>query len=526
MSLSSTVARITASPRARALLTTGLLTGLLVMELVLASDAEARVGGGSSWSSGRSSGRSYSGGGSSYSSSHSSGGGGEGELLMLLIHLLIRYPTVGIPLVLVVGLFFLFNRNNRSARRWSNGDAGALPPPRPADRSRVSLRDLARVDSGFSEPVFLDFIQLIHRRATEVAAGGGEREALTPFVAPGAWDQLQTLHRGVSQVEQVILGSVEVASLDLKGPRQRLRVLLKSNRLWTREGKQQRVYMEELWTFQRSAGAVSLPPEDTLRLGCPSCGAAVETDPMGACTHCGTPITKGQLQWQLAETSLTRDGQPRIVRPPEVGRSDGGDEPSVFEPTVKSNQLAVELRGLLGRHPDFKPKAFQQHVTDVYMALQSAWSSGAWGAARPHVTDALYQTLRFWMDGYAAAGMRNQLDEVQLSKMEIVRVEMDAWYEAITLRIWGSMRDYVVDRDGKVIGGNAQVSRRFSEYWTFIRAQGTGSASHDGGTCPSCGAPLDRVSQTGVCGYCDTKLSSGRFDWVLSRIDQPDVYRG
>jgi len=44
--------------------------------------------------------------------------------------------------------------------------------------------------------------------------------------------------------------------------------------------------------------------------------------------------------------------------------------------------------------------------------------------------------------------------------------------------------------------------------------------------CGSCGAPLDQVNQAGVCGYCDSKITTGRFDWVLARIDQPEAYRG
>ena len=28
--------------------------------------------------------------------------------------------------------------------------------------------------------------------------------------------------------------------------------------------------------------------------------------------------------------------------------------------------------------------------------------------------------------------------------------------------------------------------------------------------------PLDRISQAGICGYCDSKITSGRFDWVLA----------
>jgi hypothetical protein len=30
----------------------------------------------------------------------------------------------------------------------------------------------------------------------------------------------------------------------------------------------------------------------------------------------------------------------------------------------------------------------------------------------------------------------------------------------------------------------------------------------------------------GVCEYCQGKVTSGEFDWVLSRIEQDEAYRG
>ncbi len=95
------------------------------------------------------------------------------------------------------------------------------------------------------------------------------------------------------------------------------------------------------------------------------------------------------------------------------------------------------------------------------------------------------------------------------------------------MRIWGSMIDATVEvGSGKLVGGNDKKARRFSEYWTFLRASGTGAASKDAHSCPSCGAALDRISQAGVCGYCDTVITTGRFDWVLSRIHQTAEYEG
>ena len=38
-------------------------------------------------------------------------------------------------------------------------------------------------------------------------------------------------------------------------------------------------------------------------------------------------------------------------------------------------------------------------------------------------------------------------------------------------------------------------------------------------------APLE-VSMGGECKYCGAHVTSGEFDWILSKIEQDDSYRG
>lgn len=508
--------------RQHVLLFLGLL-GMAVLALALSGDAIARVGGGQHFSSG---------GGGSYGGGSSSGGGGL-DILFLLIRLVIAYPAVGVPLlivfIVVVAIRGLYSGGHKR-KSWSGGSShspDALPSPAPPPPRRLSgLVALHQADPAFSLPVLVDFLQLVHRRATEAAVNRRPTAALAPFVSPEVLTALKRNHAGVTQVSEVVYGSLEVAAIELGTRWTRVVVRIKDNRLEAPSGgAPRRIYLEEEWVFQRAAGAISLSPEDTLRLGCPSCGAAVDTDDLGACTHCGNPITRGQLQWQAMSMRLTTARRPAPA--PKLGRSDAGDEPSVRHPTRRAPDLNAGLRGLVGRHPDFSIPGFNARVEAVYTEIQAAWSDGDWGRARPFVTDPLYQTLRFWLEGYRASGLHNRLGDVRLERVEIVKVQVDAWYEAVTVRIWGSMRDWVEDASGKVVGGNDRKPRRFSEYWTFLRASGTGgAASADTQHCPSCGAPLDQVSAAGVCGYCDTKIASGRFDWVLSRIEQTEVYRG
>jgi len=506
----------------RALVLAGAVSLGVLASLALVDDAGARVGGGQNFSTGGGGG----GGGGSFSGGGSSNGG-EGELLFLLIYLLVEYPQVGVPVLIVVVVVFVVRAliskgGKRFVSRTHHEDAD-WRPERTGRGTIPGLPGLKQEDEGFSMPVFLDYVQLLHRRATE-AAVTQDWSALEPFVNPGVRSDLQLAHHDVKEVRDVVLGGIEVRSFERGADVWRAQVVLKGTRLeFLHQGGSRHVYLEEVWLLTRKAGVTSQAPDEITRMGCPSCGAAIDTDRSGHCRSCGTPIVDGLLQWRATTTSM---GRRRRVQPPTVGWASGGAEPSFHEPTVLDPDLGTAWRSFRGRHPSFDPAAFQQRVDGIYHALQTSWSEGDWEQARPYVTDTLYQTLRFYLEQYTEHDLRNRLGDVQLTRQQVVKVEVDAWYESITVRIWGSMKDWVEDADGKVVGGNNKADRQFSEYWTFLRAIGSGDETHAAGSCPSCGAPLDRINQAGICGYCESKITTGKFDWVLSRIDQPEVYRG
>lgn len=483
---------------------------------VFADDAWARVGGGQSFSTGRS-GRSggYSGG----------GGGGEADILFFLIYLAIRHPTIGVPLLLIAVTVIVvraFMKGSSSKRRVPSNDDWVDPTHGHRGR-KTGLDKLRAADPGFSMPVLLDYLQLVHRRATEAAVTGAW-EPLEPFVSKAARQQVQAQHTGVAQVREVVVGGLTVTAVERQGDRFVLTATYLGTRLEVMDsGQERRVFVTETWRFARRASATTDEPEAVTRMGCPSCGAAIDTDRTGACRSCGTPIVEGLLQWRAESVDLDPR---RPVKVPQVGWTQGGIEPSVHAASRVDPELGRRWRDFRSRHPGFDPHVFQRRVKAIFLSLQQAWSDGSWSDARPYVTDTLYQTLRFYIEQYTENGLRNRQADIGLINQEIVKVEIDAWYEAITIRIYGTSKDWVEDESGKVVGGNAKVDRQYSEYWTFLRAIGSGDELHDPSQCPSCGAPLDRVSQAGVCGYCESKITSGQFDWVLSRIDQPQAYLG
>ena len=519
------------SARRSRLLLFALAAGGLLLCLALPELAEARVGGGESFGRG---------GGGGFG-----GGGGEAlpiDLIVLLVHLAVRYPALGIPLTLgLVGFIMVRAVWHRTGdHQVHRSRRGPVPRASQVDLGRVKARQgpqfhqapppiaglsgLREVDPALSLPVLKDYLVLVHRRAHE-ALGNRQWAALLPFVDRVARECLTQAHEGVLSVAEMVVGGVSLVKVERRGDYHHVYVHFDSTRLETLvNGELRRVIVQEQWTFRRQVGARSPRPEGVARLGCPSCGAAIDVTPMGTCRNCDTPIVAGQLQWQSSFIAV-QSRRPAMV--PRVSWTSGGEENSVHLPNLQAPDLAERMAQLQRAHPEFEPRAFGARVELVYRKLQAAWSANAWDQARPYVTDRMFQTLRFWIDRYRSHRLRNQLEEVELDRVRVVRVSIDSFYYAITVRIWGAMKDSVVDATGKVVGGNPKVARSFSEYWTFLRSAETRASTRgDALGCPSCGAPLEGINQAGICGYCDAKVTTGRFEWVLSRIEQPEAYRG
>jgi hypothetical protein len=227
-------------------------------------------------------------------------------------------------------------------------------------------------------------------------------------------------------------------------------------------------------------------------------------------------VNDGRFGWTVTAVEV-RESRPLEALEPRL--DSGGDEPGTRRPTLVQPDLAARRRELEVRSPDFVWRDFEAFVKRTFAELQSAWSTLEWERARALETDALYQTHRFWIERYRRQGLRNVLGEPHVEAVELSRVDRDAFHDIVVVRVRARMLDTTVNSAGAVVGGNPAVPRRFTEYWTFVRRTGAVTSSCPAGSCPSCGAPL-RISAAGICGHCDTKVTTGAFGWVLAAIDQ------
>jgi hypothetical protein len=513
------------------------VVGIAWLPLLLASAAVllamplevlARVGGGGS----------YSGGGGG------SGGGSGGAIIgifRILIWLTVEYPAVGVPVDVIVVGFVIYRLGwggKKPSETFSSAkldtSTGAVFSPlglvlgaNPTSLSR-EFAQLRKFDPNFSEIVFTDFCYALYGKAHDARGrGAATLDQFSPYLSEAARKSLlQRNPKGLKEVKGIIVGAMTIANMNgVETPTVNIVLLFETNytEVVSTNGSalaEMSYYVRERWNLERKRDVLSPPPALATALHCPKCGAPLQKDTVGACSFCGTKIESGEFQWYVRDIALlsTEAKGPLLTsNVPEVGT----DLPSVVQPGFSEIRIEFEKN-----NPTFSWGEFQARARLIFEELQAAWSTLNWERARPHETDNLFQMHQYWIDAYKRQHLRNALDQAQITALQPVKIKADKFYVSITLRIGAQGYDYTVDEQGRIVSGSKTKLRSWSEYWTFIRSRNAkpGPAKADL-NCPNCGAPL-RVNNAGVCEFCGGKITSGEFDWVLSRIEQDESYGG
>ena len=485
----------------------------LALTLLVALDADARPGGG----------QGYSGGGSSHSGG-SGGGDGAGIIFELLIRLIIYYPQVGIPLTLLVIIIFVVRaRHGAAVRKDSFTSSGAHDFSAPTPRRAADLAALRKRDPEFSLVLFEDFLYALYARIHSARSDPAAMAALAPYIAASSRQALLAREPIGQPIDGVVIGSLRIAAIKEVDGVTRVDLEIEAN--FTAHGPRgpQGFYVQERWTVERGVDIVSKPrePGEAFEFRCPNCGAAFQSTGDDECRFCHQHVGEGRFDWSVSHVRCLR----QETRPPALTADvaeQGTDRPTLFDPQVQAQHAA-----LVAEDPGTRPELIEQRLRAIYSQLNAAWTALDLQKIRPLVSDSLYNYLVYWISAYRKQGLRNVLEDMTIERLQIVKLVRDRHYDAITVRFWAEGRDYTVSlADNKRVSGSQTRKRKYSEYWTLIRGARVRGAPRDAGTCPSCGAPTDKVNMAGTCEYCGAHLTRGEFDWVLSKIEQDESYRG
>jgi len=504
---------------ARALLAWLAVAVAVALLLSYTVDAWARPGGGHTYSG--SSSRSSS---SRSSGGHSSSGGGNGDasgLIFQLIWLCVQYPALGVPLLIIVIVFFVAKGAIAAGQKgWSTTTEGVQGVERVERDARLgpsALDAIRALDPGFSVVLFEDFVYMLYA-AVQRARGAGT-QALAAYLAPNLAQSLVDPY--LSDVQGIVIGALRYVRFSgTQSQMLEVEIELESNYVEVlRAGGTRRYYAVDRVVLTRAATARSRPKARAHTLDCPNCGAPLEAVRGTECSYCRQNVGFGRFDWMIADFR----NQTRETRGPLL-TSDVAETGTEL-PTLVDRGAPQRFEELARKDPAVGFQALQGRVALIYAELQAAWSGRDALRIRPFVSDNLFQSMYYWIDLYTQQRCRNITENATILRVDLANVLSDAWYDAVTLRIFASSIDYTISDDGKLLSGHKSRTRTYSEYWTLIRGSASRGQPRRDNNCPNCGAPL-RISMTGQCEYCRVKVTNGDFDWVLSRIEQDESYGG
>jgi hypothetical protein len=432
------------------------------------------------------------------------------------------------PLVLllfvggVFGWFLLNHKQTGNAHVWQASS------PRPDDeiqsdtqvvrqhRLLQKLERLRKLDPEFSVISFEDFLHALYAEA-HVARGTGSLQKLATWLAPRARSVLLRLE--AEAVEGVVIGAMRylgVEGVASESSATSVSVEIEAN--YTERsttGKSRRFYTREYWDLTRATSAKSKPPARARIFECPNCGAPLEAMQGRECSYCKRQVDTGAFDWRVESISIVS----REHRPPGLGGH--AEEQGTDLETVVHPKAARRFELLRKKDPELSWEGLQGRIETVFENLQIGWAEQDLSTVRPFVTDALFQSLSYWVTAYRRQKLRNVTSHTAIDAVQLCRVTSDAHFDSVTVRVFARGLDYTLDEADEVVGGSMSDERVYTEYWTLIRGAASRGASKPG--CPSCGAPLE-IEMSGHCKHCRAKVASGEFDWVLSRIEQDDSY--
>lgn len=192
---------------------------------------------------------------------------------------------------------------------------------------------------------------------------------------------------------------------------------------------------------------------------------------------------------------------------------------AVVQDPAYLRQALVELRE---RDPNFSEDLFISRINNMFIQLQEAWQAKDWKKVRPFESDELFNQHARQLQELIDSQTTNVVDDIGILRTEISDYHDNGATESLDVYMRVRYKDYIIDdNSGKVVEGDPN-REYFMEYELVMsRKKGVTTRLAQNtvvSTCPNCGANVS-INASGECEYCNSVVSNGDFDWVLTRMD-------
>jgi predicted lipid-binding transport protein (Tim44 family)/uncharacterized tellurite resistance protein B-like protein len=480
----------------RKILSFSLICFVLLFAMVLICEtADARAGGG----------HGYSGGGGS---SGGGGGGGGVYLLLRLIEFAIRYPKLGVPLLIIflVISYFSYKKGDEYVVDSTIRKANVLLP---SVVGRNSLNKIKAKDPNFSEEDFYTRSKNAFMIVQEAWSKGDLAEA-EAFLADGTYEQFLIQLKVMKEKNIIdvmenlhitktnILGfesdnNFDTIHIGISAIGKNYRANAKTKEFI--EGNRFEEEFTEVWTFLRRTGVKTLKKPGLIEGYCPNCGAKITIGRHAKCSNCNAILRSGEYDWVLANIT------------------------QACEWSERSNNSIPGAKRYLAHDPGFNVQHIEDLVSVMFWRKNEAQRISDVTPLRKIATNEYCDSqTNFYRPDFN--GNHNFYTESAVGSIRVMGIDNetsdkdDYIYAKV---IWSGIPAKKT-REGRII--NLFEKQNIKEVFVLKRKHGvrtdtktTLSSAH----CPNCGAAVTD-SLSNECDYCGSVLNDGTRDWVLEGV--------
>lgn len=195
---------------------------------------------------------------------------------------------------------------------------------------------------------------------------------------------------------------------------------------------------------------------------------------------------------------------------------------STFDMSAGVDNTDTVLEQIRAIDPNFSSDAFLGWTREVFLKIQQAWTDRDWKVIRPFESNELFATHSAQLNEYIKNHKINVIEKINISSATLREFRQDGDKEVLVVELHAIMRDYVIDaKTREVLESDPNRDWHMKYLMTFNRKAGVktkaGTSNKSTTNCPNCGAPTE-ITSAGQCEYCDSVITTGEHDWVLSDI--------
>lgn len=189
---------------------------------------------------------------------------------------------------------------------------------------------------------------------------------------------------------------------------------------------------------------------------------------------------------------------------------------------IKENNTQEVASKVRLTDPAFSEDAFIGWAREVFIKIQAAWTKREWDIIRPFESNELFSQHSAQLQEYIDNNKINVVEKINVSYCALKDYRIDGDKEVMEVVLHAIMRDYVIDATTKkVLESDPNKDWHMKYIMTFNRKVGVktkpGTSNKSTTNCPNCGAPT-KITSSGQCDYCESVITTGEHDWVLSDI--------